>query len=429
MYRSTHAASPGSRPPSPPPSNPLPHSLSRPPSSSSPLPSHPPPHHPIPSSHSSSIPHPHIPLAPHPSFTLHNRHTHLSKFLSSPLGTSLLLNKLRAGSIFLKHGQRGSPHYRYLWLSERLDVLQYSELKRRDKVTGSVDVASLVRVDEGHASATFARSRGSDAGKCFSIVGEGRTLDLECLSEEEREMWVIAFSFLIEFTRRGGMAGAGHSVDVSSIPPSLSLVSALELLCEQNQTLAQAKLPPAHENQQGGRVEEERKEMYGGTPERRSGEVVVGDGSAVVYTIQQGSPPLPLHVSPTSSIRVSQINRFEVIDIIDESLPAPPSHHVATSLPLSSPSLSLPSGAFEDPRLMRLARDLEQYKEDNKRLLLSHAKKMMRLQQEIDQLAEMNRKLRAMKQKLDTQQRRSPVGRDRAGSDREWRDSDDSEEL
>ena len=152
------------------------------------------------------------------------------------------------------------------------------------------------------------------------------------------------------------------------------------------------------------------------------------DGFTVSYTIQQqGSPSVPLHVSPTSSIRVSHVNRFEVIDIIDESIPAPPAHHVASNLPLSTPSLSLPAAAFEDPRLVRLARDLEQYKEDNKRLLLSHAKKMMRLQQEIDSLVEMNRKLRSMKTKLDTT-RRSPK-RECAGSDGELDDSDDSDDL
>ena len=426
-----------------------------------------------------------IPLAPHPSFSLHHRQHHLHRFLSSPLGTALLLNKLRSGSIFLKHGQRGSPHYRFLWVSEDLAYLHYSELKTKNKVRDSVEVRTLSRVDEGHCSPTFARSRSSDPLKCLSVVGEGRTLDLECLSEEEREMWVIAFSFLIEFTRRGGSSASGQQMDLSSIPSSLSLVSALELLCEQNQTLAQSKQPQssdAHAQQQQlqQHPEEERKESAG--IDRRSGEMPADGGSSVSYTIgqqqapaqqQQGSPSLR-HVSPTSSIRVSHVNRFEVrhlhhthahrprptstghgvaldahcsrvrsaslfavvvqvIDIIDESIPAPSSHHVAANLPLVSLSLSLPASAYDDERMVRLARDLEQYKEDNKRLLVSHARKMIRLQKEIDGLMEMNRKLRGMKTKADRTTKRPATQqpRDCAGSDGELAGdaSDDSDDL
>ena len=189
--------------------------------------------------------HPDVPLAPAPSFSLHHRQHHLNKFLASPLGSALLLNKLRSGAIFLKHGQRGLPHYRYVWVKEDeggRDRVCWAELRRRDKVRGWMDVKGLLRVEEGHgAGGVFGRSRGSDPRRCFSVVGEDRSLDLECISEEDREMWVIAFAFLIEHTRRSGNSSGTVGVDVAGIAPSLSLVSALELLCEQNHTMTQSK--------------------------------------------------------------------------------------------------------------------------------------------------------------------------------------------
>ena len=358
-----------------------------------------------------------VPLAPHPSFSLHHRHHHLHKFLSSPLGSALLLNKLRTGAIFLKHGQRGAPHYRHVSVTADLRAVCWSELSRRGKLRGSMEVSSLQRVEEGHWSASFGRWKGSDASRCFSLLGDGRTLDVECVSEEDREMWSIAFAFLIEFTRRGG-AAAGEALTAAStagIPPTLSLVSALELLCDQNQTLLQSKAAAAPS---ALHLEDERKEATQSLqPVSAEAPVLFSAStsslpssssftSAPSSTLPQPSPPgrAPSHPSPSSSITVSHVHRFEVIDIIDSpsSLPPPPAHHLVSSLSLATDALPpVPAAAFEDPRVLRLARDLEQYKEDNKRLLLSHAQKMMRLQREIDALQHINRKLRGMKGKLD----------------------------
>ena len=384
--------------------------------------------------------HPDVPLAPAPSFSLHHRQHHLHKFLSSPLGSALLLNKLRSGAIFLKHGQRGVPHYRYVWVKEEeggRDRVCWTELRRRDKVRGWLDVKCLLRVDEGHgAGGVFGRSRGSDPRRCFSVVGDERSLDLECISEEDREMWVIAFAFLIEHTRRSGHLNGAAGVDIAGISPSLSLVSALELLCEQNHSLAQSKLSSTGDD--------ERKEVSSSTattaasscystPDRpRSGETE-SDGQHISYTLfasqqpqPQHQPPYP-HVSPSSQVRVSHVNRFEVIDIIDDGLPMPPPHHIAATLPLSTSSLPAPSTS-DDPRLLRLHTDLELYKADNRRLLLSHAHKMMSLQREIDELMAVNTKLRQMKVKADRIKRASS-GRSGADSDGEiYQQSDDSDE-
>ena len=407
-----------------------------------------------PSTHTSASYHPDIPLAAVPSFSLHHRHHHLNKFLSSPLGSALLLSKLRSGAIFLKHGQRGAPHYRYVWVKEEeggRDRVCWAELRRRDKVRGWMDVRGLGRVEEGHGTGgVFARSRGSDPRRCLTVVGEDRTLDLECISEEDREMWVIAFAFLIEHTRRGGSLSGGVGVDVAGISPSLSLVSALELLCEQNHSLSQSKPSSAYST--SSHYDEERKELLSSTastagsscystPERqhRSGETDL-EARYTNYTSSasfhqplhqqhqrnHASPPYP-HVSPTSQVRVSHVNRFEVIDIIDDGLPIPPPHHVAAALPLSTASLPTPA-ASDDPRLLRLHADLELYKADNKRLLLSHAHKMMTLQREMDELMQVNAKLRQMKVKADRGNRHSGV-RSGADSDGElYQQSDSSDD-
>ena len=360
--------------------------------------------------------HPDIPLASAPA-SLHHRPVqqpaHLNKFLSSPLGSALLLNKLRSGAIFLKHGQRGLPHYRYVWVREEeggRDRVCWAELRRRDKVRGWMEVRSLLRVEEGHsAGGVFSRSRGSDPRRCFSVVGEDRSLELECISEEEREMWAIAFAFLIEHSKRAASTSGSVGVDLAGIPPALSLVSALELLCEQNQSLAQSKLSATATSTPTCQSDEERHSSTAttaasscySTPDRpRSTE---GDVQHISYTVfaSQQQPPLPYpHVSPSSQVRVSHVNRFEVIDIVDDGLPMPPPHHIAAALPLSTSAL-LPPAASDDPRVVRLHADLELYKADNRRLLLSHAHKMMALQREIDELLHVNTKLRQMKVKAD----------------------------
>ena len=116
-----------------------------------------------------------------------------------------------------------------------------------------------------------------------------------------------------------------------------------------------------------------------------------------------------------------------MIDIIDDGLPLPPPHHIAAALPLSTSSLPSPA-ASDDPRLVRLHTDLELYKADNRRLLLSHAHKMISLQREIDELMAVNAKLRQMKLKAD-KLKRSSKGRDGADSDGEiYQQSDESDE-
>ena len=440
-YRESSAATPASQPVSPPPSLPRLQSDTAVAAAATQ------------SAHLSASFHPDVPLAPAPSFSLHHRQHHLNKFLSSPLGSALLLNKLRSGAIFLKHGQRGLPHYRYVWVKEEeggRDRLCWAELRRRDKARGGMDVKGLLRVEEGHtAGGVFGRSRGSDPRRCFSVVGEDRALDLECISEEDREMWVIAFAFLVEHSRRGGSLNGGVGVDVAGISPSLSLVSALELLCEQNHSMAQSKLSSSV-GSSFQPADDERRELLSSTattaasscystPERpRSGEAEI-DGHHISYTVsgsqqyqpaplqQQQQVPYP-HVSPTSQVRVSHVNRFEVIDIIDDGLPIPPPQHIAAALPLSTSALPSPA-ASDDPRLLRLHTDLELYKADNRRLLLSHAHKMMSLQREIDELMAVNTKLRQMKLKAD-RGKRSSAGRTagQADSDGEmYQHSDESD--
>ena len=187
------------------------------------------------------------------------------------VGRNLMLSRLCSGGIFLKLGARGSPHYRLVRVSPDLISVTWCDLKHSEKVRGSIPVLSISRVDRGHASKIFRdrAPKSSVAMHCFSLRSEARTLDLECCSQEEADLWVLAFGFLIEYTqkRRKCMpaeetASQLRSDDEVSVDRtvsesyasgstaghrprkrSISIVSALDVLCDHSRVLSEPNTP------------------------------------------------------------------------------------------------------------------------------------------------------------------------------------------
>lgn len=128
----------------------------------------------------------------------------------------MLVNQLIGGAIFLKHGAHGSPHYRVVWCSDDLSALHWSDVNKK-KIHGTMMSSQLLRVESGHATKLMQERapKNCDPFKCLSLVSSSRTLDLECVSNLDRDLWLLAFHFLIDFA-----AAVAHKNKV--IPPSSS---------------------------------------------------------------------------------------------------------------------------------------------------------------------------------------------------------------
>jgi hypothetical protein len=155
----------------------------------------------------------------------------LSVFLhETSLGREMMLSRLRSGGLFLKHGARGSPHYRLVRCTDDLSAVTWSEIsiskdKAKDKDTvrdkalrGRIWTADILSVDSGHSSRIFRdrAPKSSVPAHCFSLRAKERTLDLECCSEMEAEEWKLAFKFLLEYTRDAAIAAEAAALQAKN---------------------------------------------------------------------------------------------------------------------------------------------------------------------------------------------------------------------
>jgi hypothetical protein len=132
---------------------------------------------------------------------------------------------------------------------------------------------SVLAVTPGHATRVMreraAQLKDSDPARCLSLTTTLRTLDLECVSEQERDLWMLTFAFLVDYTQKKKAAGikkqqrqsqdkqadrgvapavqlaasAAATTGTGSLPGfeldgvahgDLSLVHALQLLCDRS---------------------------------------------------------------------------------------------------------------------------------------------------------------------------------------------------
>jgi hypothetical protein len=86
-----------------------------------------------------------VPL-PVPVPTAALRHRNLARFLHTDLGAQIMLNRLRTGGIFLKHGSRGAPHFRFVCCNQDLTLVQWSDLRTKKMVSESLSCARAAQV-------------------------------------------------------------------------------------------------------------------------------------------------------------------------------------------------------------------------------------------------------------------------------------------
>ncbi|CAK4652904.1 hypothetical protein LEN26_013499 [Aphanomyces euteiches] len=106
-----------------------------------------------------------------------------------------IMKKLGSMTVF-KHGRRGKPH------KTQLNVDKYGEITWKGKSGGAVLLPEVIEIRLGHGTAVFQRlPQKSNPKHCVSLVTVSRTLDLELVSESERDYVVIAFRYLLNKMR------------------------------------------------------------------------------------------------------------------------------------------------------------------------------------------------------------------------------------
>jgi len=122
---------------------------------------------------------------------------------------------LQEGAVFTKFGSHGWPHKRFVWLTAEVDAVRWSSgvgpsavsLKQSQLLAGDhcLRTQQLLEVYSEPSTVVMQKNKGyiRDRAKCFSIVTEKRTLDLEADSEERKNQWVLAIQALIKY--RGGL--------------------------------------------------------------------------------------------------------------------------------------------------------------------------------------------------------------------------------
>eukprot|EP00735_Rhodelphis_limneticus_P013200 TRINITY_DN6763_c0_g1::TRINITY_DN6763_c0_g1_i1::g.3039::m.3039 TRINITY_DN6763_c0_g1::TRINITY_DN6763_c0_g1_i1::g.3039 ORF type:complete len:361 (-),score=71.21,sp/Q8BIJ7/RUFY1_MOUSE/41.18/1e-12,FYVE/PF01363.16/3.2e-16,Mcp5_PH/PF12814.2/4.9e-09,PH/PF00169.24/1.2e-05,PH_2/PF08458.5/0.0034,zf-AN1/PF01428.11/0.22,IBR/PF01485.16/0.095,IBR/PF01485.16/3.8e+03 TRINITY_DN6763_c0_g1_i1:38-1060(-) len=113
------------------------------------------------------------------------------------------LERLKTGATFVKHGRKGTPHRRFISLTEDGEALTWTDL---DNNTGRVErlpLNTVIEVRNGQTTEVFKRTgRPGKDNVTFSLVTSDRTLDLECDSKEIRDLWSKALSEAVLVAKR-----------------------------------------------------------------------------------------------------------------------------------------------------------------------------------------------------------------------------------
>lgn len=125
----------------------------------------------------------------------------------NPQLTSDIIQYLRGGAVLVKHGRRGTPHYRFFFVipgQNRLHRLFWKEPEdahSRRPGGSSVNLSEVTKVTLGQYSEVFSRSKAKE-NFYFSLSlhyekeGVPRTLDIECETDAEYEAWAIGLCHL-----------------------------------------------------------------------------------------------------------------------------------------------------------------------------------------------------------------------------------------
>jgi hypothetical protein len=96
------------------------------------------------------------------------------------------------GVSMIKHGRQGAPHARMIQMMGGTNRLSAAV----SWGTGNLLMHTVTSVVAGTQTNVFANVV-VDASKCFSLISDDRTLDLECNTTNERDQWVSNLTYLL----------------------------------------------------------------------------------------------------------------------------------------------------------------------------------------------------------------------------------------
>ena len=127
-------------------------------------------------------------------------------------------DRLTRGLLALQHQPGEEPRYKHVYCSASLSRLHYVDLPVTGASIGQqsseaikqphILASSLCRVTKGLSTKSFiqrqselseAESAQLDGGLLLSLCSPTVVLDLECVSESERDEWWLTFDFLLEY--------------------------------------------------------------------------------------------------------------------------------------------------------------------------------------------------------------------------------------
>ena len=125
------------------------------------------------------------------------------------------LDILKHGCIFEKHGRKGSPHDKSVWVSEdetricwgpTTSTSKSSTSKKIAKGEAHLYIENINSIERGRTTAVFQRKasgrfKNCPDTQCFSFITKERTLDLISDSSATAEAWITSLSYLVLFTR------------------------------------------------------------------------------------------------------------------------------------------------------------------------------------------------------------------------------------
>lgn len=101
----------------------------------------------------------------------------------------------------MKHGRQGNPHLRQFFLSKNADKISWRNPTKKVN-EGEINVADLKHFLPGCETPVFKRQAKKfleeNKDKCFSVVTDQRSLDLEFPTVEKKLEWEKTFQYLVE---------------------------------------------------------------------------------------------------------------------------------------------------------------------------------------------------------------------------------------
>ncbi|EAN89748.1 putative kinesin [Trypanosoma cruzi] len=131
---------------------------------------------------------------------------YLMRVYDSPTLVHDLIRFLRGGTVMLKHGRSGRPHFRYFWVTISQNSRKLVWTEPESKITAersSIDLDDVSFIQLGCFSKVFKRHPVASTDPSFyrsftlGLKGGGRTVDIVAGSLPDFEAWIVGLSNLV----------------------------------------------------------------------------------------------------------------------------------------------------------------------------------------------------------------------------------------